>query len=255
MSSTKALMNDFAQRLLAAARMRTRLPLAIMKKELLSYFATPIAYIVMVVFLGFTGFFFFKDFFFLGQAEMRSFFQLLPLVFTFVVPAVTMRLFAEEMHSGSIELLMTLPVSPLDVVMGKFLAGTAFVAIMISPSLIYLVTVIITGSPDPGPIIGGYLGAILLGGAYSAVGVLASSLSRNQIVAFITGLAACFILWLVDKMLVFLPAKLAFLEYLGTDYHFRNISRGVVDSRDLVYFASLMAVCILATVKILEKRR
>lgn len=252
---TKQRLNEFAQRSLAVARERSHESLVIMKKELRSYFVTPIAYIVMTVFLAFTGFFFFKDYFFLGQAEMRSFFQLLPLVLSFVVPAVTMRLFAEEIHSGSIELLMTLPVSPLDAVMGKFLAGTVFVAIMVAPTLLYLVTIVITGSPDPGPIIGGYLGTLLLGGAYSAVGVLASSLSRNQIVAFIAGLSSCFALWLVDKIMYFVPARLAFIEYLGTDYHFRNISRGVIDSRDLVYFISLMAVCILLAVRNLERRR
>ncbi len=241
----------------ATARVRTgaREPLAIMKKELMTYFYTPIAYIVITAFLVVTGFFFFKDFFYFGQAEMRGFFQFLPLVLTLVVPAITMRLFAEEIHSGTIETLMTLPVTTLDAVLGKFLAATAFVSIMLAPTLIYLVTIIIVGSPDPGPIIGGYLGAVLLAGAYSAVGILTSSLGRNQIIAFIAGLIACFFLWLIDKITIFLPSKLGFLEYLGTDYHFRNISRGIIDSRDLVYFLSIIAISILLTTKILEDRR
>ncbi len=241
----------------AMARVRTgaREPLAIMKKELMTYFYTPIAYIVITAFLVVTGFFFFKDFFYFGQAEMRGFFQFLPLVLTLVVPAITMRLFAEEIHSGTIETLMTLPVTTLDAVLGKFLAATAFVSIMLAPTLIYLVTIIIVGSPDPGPIIGGYLGAVLLAGAYSAVGILTSSLGRNQIIAFIAGLIACFFLWLIDKITIFLPSKLGFLEYLGTDYHFRNISRGIIDSRDLVYFLSIIAISILLTTKILEDRR
>lgn len=241
----------------ATARVRTgaREPLAIMKKELMTYFYTPIAYIVITAFLVVTGFFFFKDFFYFGQAEMRGFFQFLPLVLTLVVPAITMRLFAEEIHSGTIETLMTLPVTTLDAVLGKFLAATAFVSIMLAPTLIYLVTIIIVGSPDPGPIIGGYLGAVLLAGAYSAVGILTSSVGRNQIIAFIAGLIACFFLWLIDKITIFLPSKLGFLEYLGTDYHFRNISRGIIDSRDLVYFLSIIAISILLTTKILEDRR
>ncbi|HNW30730.1 MAG TPA: ABC transporter, partial [Spirochaetota bacterium] len=132
---------------------------------------------------------------------------------------------------------------------------TAFVSIMMAPTLIYLITIIIVGSPDPGPIIGGYLGSVLLAGAYSAVGVLTSSLGRNQIIAFISGLAACFFLWLIDKITIFLPAKLAFIEFLGTDYHFRNISRGIIDSRDLVYFLSIIVISILLTTKILDDRR
>ncbi len=230
-------------------------PLAIMKKELKTYFYTPIAYIVITAFLVVTGFFFFKDFFYFNQAEMRGFFQFLPLVLTLVVPAITMRLFAEEIHSGTIETLMTLPVTTAEAVVGKFLAATAFVSMMMAPTLIYLVTIVIVGSPDPGPIIGGYLGAVLLAGAYSAVGVLTSSLGRNQIIAFISGLAACFFLWLIDKITIFLPAKLAFIEFLGTDYHFRNISRGIIDSRDLVYFLSIIVISILLTTKILDDRR
>lgn len=240
---------------MARARTGLREPFAIMKKELQTYFYTPIAYIVITAFLVVTGFFFFKDFFYFGQAEMRGFFQFLPLVLTLVVPAITMRLFAEEIHSGTIETLMTLPVTAMDAVMGKFLAATAFVSIMMAPTLIYLVTIVIVGSPDPGPIIGGYVGAVLLAGTYSAVGVLTSSLGRNQIIAFIGGLIACFFLWLIDKITIFLPAKLGFLEYLGTDYHFRNISRGIIDSRDLVYFVSIIAISILLTTKILEDRR
>lgn len=230
-------------------------PLAIMKKELMTYFYTPIAYIVITAFLVVTGFFFFKDFFYFNQAEMRGFFQFLPLVLTLVVPAITMRLFAEEIHSGTIETLMTLPVTTAEAVVGKFLAATAFVSIMLAPTLVYLVTIIIVGSPDPGPIIGGYLGSVLLAGTYSAVGVLTSSLGRNQIIAFIGGLTACFFLWLVDKITIFLPHRLSFIEFFGTDYHFRNISRGIIDSRDLVYFLSIIIISILLTTKFLDDRR
>jgi len=230
-------------------------PVAIMEKELMTYFYTPIAYIVITAFLVVTGIFFFKDFFYFNQAEMRGFFQLLPLILTLVVPAVTMRLFAEEIHSGTIETLMTLPVTTVKTVIGKFFAATIFVTLMLAPTLVYLVSIIIVGSPDPGPIIGGYLGAVLLAGAYSAVGILASSLSRNQIVAFIVGLIICFSLWLIDKIIIFLPNKLAFLEYFGTDYHFRNISRGIIDSRDIIYFLSIIVISILLTTKILDDRR
>jgi ABC-2 type transport system permease protein len=230
--------------------------ITIMKKELMSYFTTPIAYIVITVFLVITGWFFFSTFFLYDQAELRGFFQLLPMIFSFVIPAITMRLFSEEKHSGSFEILMTLPVVTLDVVVGKFLASTVFVIVMLIPTVFYAVSIAIVGSPDYGPIIGGYFGAILLGGAFSAIGVFSSTLTRNQIVAFIIALAICFTLTLVDKFLFFLHGSiLGFVEYLGADYHFRNISRGVLDSRDILYFLSVIALAIMGSVQILEERR
>lgn len=236
--------------------MNFKQPLTIMRKELSGYFTTPIAYIVITVFLVITGWFFFSTFFLYNQAELRGFFQLLPLVLSFVVPAVTMRLFSEEKHSGSFEILMTLPVSASDVVLGKLLAGAAFVALMLAPTLSYAVSAALVGSLDPGPVIGGYLGALLLGLAFSAAGVFASSLTRNQIVAFIVGLVICLTLTLIDKFLFFLPAPLqSAIEFMGADFHFRNISRGIIDSRDIVYFLSLAAVAFLGTVRMLEERR
>lgn len=236
--------------------MRYKEPLIIMKKELMSYFTTPIAYIVITFFLVITGWFFFSTFFLYGQAELRGFFQLLPIVFSFVVPAITMRLFSEEKQSGSFEILMTLPVLTVDAVIGKVLASTVFVALMLVPTLFYAVSVALVGSPDYGPIIGGYVGALFLGAAFSAIGVFSSALTRNQIIAFIVALAICVALTLIDKFLFFLPAAvLSFVEYLGADFHFRNISRGVVDSRDILYFLSLIALATIGTVEILEERR
>jgi len=235
--------------------MKYRESLTIMKKELMGYFTTPIAYIVITVFLIITGWFFFSTFFLYGQAELRAFFQLLPMILSFVVPAVTMRLFAEEKHSGSFEILMTLPVSIEEVVIGKLLAGTVFVAIMLAPTLFYAVSIMFVGSLDFGPVIGGYIGAILLGGAFSGIGVFASALTKNQIVAFIIGVAVCLTLSLIDKFLFFLPSPiLNFLEFLGSDYHFRNISRGILDSRDIIYFLSIMAISLIASSKLLEER-
>jgi ABC-2 type transport system permease protein len=228
---------------------------AIMKKELKSYFNGPIAYIVITVFLVFTGFFFFKDFFYFSQAEMRNLFQLMPLMLCFVIPAVTMRLLSEERHSGSFEILMTLPVSTSDIVLGKFLAGTIFSAVMISPTLIYLITVVLLGTPDFGPIAGGYAGVILLSAAYTSIGLLASSFTKNQIISFISSWAACFSLWLVDKAVIFLPSKLEFLSCFGTDYHFQNIAKGIIDSRDIIYFISICTLSLMFTVKVIEERR
>jgi ABC-2 type transport system permease protein len=235
--------------------MRIKEASVVMKKELMSYFTTPVAYIVITVFLVISGWFFFSTFFLYGQAEMRGFFQLLPIILSFVVPAVTMRLFAEERHSGSYEILMTLPMSPDDIILGKILAGTVFVMIMLAPTLFYAISVALVGSLDPGPVIGGYLGAVLLGAAFSGVGVFASSLTRNQIVAFITGMSVCLLLTLIDKFLFFLPAGLlGVFEYMGADYHFRNISRGIIDSRDVLYFLSVAALAFIGTRKLLEER-
>lgn len=227
----------------------------VMKKDLRSYFNSPIAYIVITVFLSFTGFFFFKDFFYINQAEMRNLFTLLPLMLCFVIPAVTMRLFAEERQTGSLEILLTLPVSTRDAVIGKFLAGLVFAVVMVSPTFIYLLTVVLVGSPDPGPVIGGYIGVVFLAGAYTALGILASSFTRNQIIAFILGWGGCFLLWLVDKVIIFFPSKLGFIRYLGTDYHFQSIARGIIDTRDVIYFVSVIAISLLLTVRIVEERR
>jgi ABC-2 type transport system permease protein len=227
----------------------------IFKKEFRAYFVSPIAYIVISIFLIVTGWFFFSTFFLFNQANLRSFLSLLPVVFAFVVPAVTMRLFSEELNVGTYEILLTMPVTYREVVLGKFLAGVAFVAAMLLPTLAYPVTVSFLGDLDWGPVVGGYVGAILLGASFCAVGLFASSLTRNQIVAFIIGVAVCFALVLIDKILFFLPSPLVgVLEYLGADYHFENISKGILDSRDIVYFLSVIFVGLYATQLAMEEK-
>lgn len=212
----------------------------IFRKEFSTYFLSPIAYIVISIFLLVTGWFFFTTFFILNQADLRNFFSMLPIIFAFVIPAVTMRLFSEELNVGSYETLLTLPVTYLDVVLGKFLASVAFVAAMLLPTGLYAVTVFFLGQLDWGPVVGGYIGALLLGGAFSAVGLFASSLTRNQIISFIIGVAICFSLTLIDRMLFFLPrGMLGFLGYLGAAHHFQNIAKGIIDSRDILYFLSI----------------
>jgi ABC-2 type transport system permease protein len=227
----------------------------IFKKEFRTYFVSPIAYIVISIFLIVTGWFFFSTFFLFNQANLRNFFSLLPVVFAFVVPAVTMRLFSEELNVGSYEILLTMPVTYREVVLGKFLASVAFVTAMLLPTLAYPVTITFLGDLDWGPVAGGYVGAILLGASFSAVGLFASSLTRNQIVAFIVGVAICFALVLIDKILFFLPSSLVgVLEYLGADYHFENISKGILDSRDIIYFLSLIFISLYATHLAMEEK-
>lgn len=212
----------------------------IFKKEFRTYFVSPIAYIVIAIFLLVTGWFYFATFFLYNQANLRNFFALLPIIFSFVIPAVTMRLVSEELNIGSYEILLTMPVTFTDVVTGKFLASVAFVAAMLIPTFAYPITVTALGQLDWGPVVGGYVGAVLLGASFSAIGLFASALTRNQIIAFIIAMAICFCLTLIDKMLFFLPRSLlGILTYLGADFHFQNISKGIIDSRDIIYFLSV----------------
>ncbi len=227
----------------------------IFKKEFKTYFVSPIAYIVISIFLVVTGWFFFTTFFLFNQANLRNFFALLPITFSFVIPAVTMRLFSEELNVGTYEILLTMPVSFREVVIGKFLASGLFVAAMLIPTLAYPIAVSFLGPLDWGPVAGGYIGAILLGGSFSAVGLFASSITRNQIIAFIVGMAVCFSLTLLDKILFFLPTGLlGIFQYLGADYHFQNISKGIIDTRDIIYFLSLIFIGLYATHLVLEAK-
>jgi ABC-2 type transport system permease protein len=230
--------------------------LQIFVKEMKDYFVSPIAYIVICIFLLITGWFFYSTFFLIGQSNLRTFFSMLPLIFPFIIPAVTMRLFSEEMQIGSFEMLLTLPVKITDVILGKFLAGLAFTALMLLPTVFYAVWTAYLGELDWGPVIGGYLGAILLGAAYCSVGIFASSSTKNQIVAFIVGMLICFFLTLVDKMLFFFPPSVtAFAHYLGAGFHFENIAKGIVDSRDIIYFLSIIFIALYGTNLVLQEKR
>ncbi len=229
--------------------------LDIMKKEFKSYFVTPIAYIVISIFLLVTGWFFFSAFFLYNQASLRGFFSLLPYSFAFVIPAVAMRLFAEELGTGSYEILLKLPVSFRDVILGKFFAAVAFIAIMLIPTLLYPVTISFIGDLDWGPVLGGTIGALFLGAAFAAISLFASSLTRNQIVAYITGMTLCFAFALIDKMLFFLPSSwVRVIEYLAADFHFQNIAKGVIDSRDILYFVSVVFIALYGTSIALQEK-
>ncbi len=209
-------------------------------KEFRGYFVSPIAYIVISIFLIITGWFFFSTFFLYNQAELRNFFNMLPLVLSFIIPAISMRQFSEEFGSGSWELLKTLPVSTADIIAGKFLASVAFSALALVPTISYAVCISFVGDLDPGPVAGGYMGALGLIAVFSAIGLLASSLTRNQIIAFILGMAICFTVTIIDKMLFFVPGfAVSTVQYLAVGTHFQNIAKGIVDSRDIIYFLSL----------------
>jgi ABC-2 type transport system permease protein len=228
----------------------------IFRREIRSYFNSPVAYVVIVVFLAIIGWFFTNNLFLMNIASLRVMFELVPLVYLFFVPAITMRLLAEERKSGTLELLATKPVLDVEIIFGKFLAAWALLAAALLPTLLYLVTMFFLGSIDLGPVLTGYLGLLLMGAVYVGVGLFASSITENQIVAFIIGFLITLALFLMDKVLMYAPASLAStLEFLGVDYHFGNIARGVIDSRDIIYFLSLLGFSLyLATVS-LERRK
>ncbi len=224
-------------------------------KEFRDYFISPIAYIVISIFLVVTGWFFFSTFFLFDTADMRNFFSMLPIIFAFVIPAVTMRLFSEEMNVGSYEILLTMPVSFTDIAVGKFVAATVFSGCMLLPTLSYPIFISFIGEIDPGPVAGGYIGAMLLSGAFCAIGIFASSLTRNQIVAFIIGAAICFTLTILDQLLFFVPSSITeIMAFLGANVHFQSISKGVIDSRDILYFLSVIFIGLFGTYIVMQEK-
>ena len=228
----------------------------IFNREFKVYFISPIAYIVISIFLVVTGWFFFSTFFLYNQAELRQFFALLPITFSFIIPAVTMRLFSEELNTGSYEVLLTLPVTTRELIAGKFMAALTFLIIMMVPTLFYAISIAFIGDLDPGPVIGGYIGSILLGGMFIGIGIFATSLTKNQIIAFITATVICFALTLIDSLLFFLPeSMLNLFQELGAGYHFRNIAKGVIDSRDIIYFLSITFVALYASYLVMQEKK
>jgi ABC-2 type transport system permease protein len=229
---------------------------AIMRREVKSYFNSAIAYVVIVVFLAIVGWFHSSNLFLSNVATMRLLFELVPIVFLFVVPAITMRLLSEEKKSGTIELLTTKPLHDSEIVLGKFLAAWALIGVALLLTLVYYVTIASLGNIDNGPVVGGYLGLMLMAGVYVAIGLLASSLTENQVIAFIIGFVFVFALFMFDKVLIYVPDTLAsIVEFLGIDYHFGNVARGVIDTRDIIYFVSLLGFMLYLTVVSLGRRK
>lgn len=230
--------------------------LTIARREIRSSFNSPVAYVVIIVFLAIIGWFFSTNLFVMNIASMRVVFELVPIVFLFFVPAITMRLIAEEKKAGTLELLTTRPVRDSEIILGKFLAAWALLATALLPTLVYVAILASLGPLDLGPVLSGYLGLLLMGGVYIGIGLFASSLTENQIVAFIIGFLMVLAFFLIDKVLIYMPEGLtSTLEYLGVDYHFSNIARGVVDSRDIIYFASLLGLSLLMATISLQRRK
>jgi len=229
---------------------------ALWRKEVKSYFVSPTAYIVIAVFLVITGWFFTLNLFKENLAHMRAIFDILPFLLVIFAPAMSMRLISEERKSGTMELLMTMPVKDFDVVAGKFLAAMTLYTVALLFTLFYPITVSILGNAEVGPIVAGYIGLVLLGGAYLAIGILGSSMSDSQIVAFILSflIAGIFAILIFSSMVM--PGALAdVVQYLSTTYHFQNIARGVIDSRDVIYYLSLIFMSLLLASRAIAQRK
>jgi ABC-2 type transport system permease protein len=231
----------------------------IARRELRSYFNSPVAYIVIVSFLLVAGWMFFSSFFLIGRADVRTLFAPSPfsptMLLVILAPAVTMRLIAEERKTGTIELLTTLPVTDTQVVVGKFLAAWALLSVGLLLTAAYPITVATLGDLDWGPVVCGYVGLFLFAGALLAVGLLCSTWTKNQIVAFIIGFILCATLYFVFWLQFFVPQSLApVIEFMSVSFHLENLARGVIDSRDIVYYLTLTGGALLLSVRSLSQQ-
>jgi ABC-2 type transport system permease protein len=232
--------------------------LTIVKRELSAYLNTPLGAVILAVFLGTFGFFFFFafDVFASGVASARGLFAAAPLVLAILAPIVSMRLMAEERSAGTLELLLTWPLTEWQIVLGKYLAGVALVGLGTLGTLPFVASVALYGDLDPGPVLGGYLGLLWMGGAYVALGLLCSALANSQIVAALTSLLLCVGVWIADKLAPGVPGLAGdVLRFVGFDHHFSDLQRGVVDSRDLVFFGSVIVLCLAGAVLKLRRLR
>ena len=265
MNANTSINTDASAKVKPAMKSNTLLHIrAIARRELASFFGSPVAYVFLVIFLLLTGFFTFTvgAFFERGEAGLASFFTWHPWLYLVLVPAVGMRLWAEERRAGTLELLLTMPINPWEAIAGKFLASWIFLGIALLLTFPVVLTVNWLGSPDNGQIFAGYLGSFFLAGAYLAITSMTSALTRNQVVAFIVSVVLCLFLILagfnpVTDMLTrwASPAVIDTVAAFSVMTHFDGFQRGVVDSRDVLFFVSIIAFALFATATILRNRR
>ena len=236
----------------------------VFKREFSAYFATPLAYVFIVIFLAMSGAFtfFIGGFFERGQASLQVFFAFHPWLYLFLIPAVAMRLWAEERKSGTMELLMTLPISTTQAVLGKFLAAWAFVGVALALTFPIWITVNYLGNPDNGVIVASYIGSFFMAGAYLAVGASISATTRNQVIAFILAAVISFIFLTagMDVVLSFFrdwapSALLSVVTSLSFLTHFDAITKGLIDIRDVVYFASVIGIFLMINVIVVDSKK
>jgi len=237
---------------------------SVLKREFAGYFATPLAYVFIVIFLLATGIFTFYigDFFSRGQADLKAFFSFHPWLYLFLIPAISMRLWAEERRSGTMELLITLPIPLSSAVLGKFLAAWAFTAIALALTFPIWITVNILGDPDNGVIVAGYIGSLFMSGAYLAIGSCISATTKNQVIAFVVSVAVCF-LFLVSGLPIVLDVFRSWTPPFFTDVlasfsfltQFNGIVDGVITLKSAVFFASIMIVWLVANGMVVELKK
>ena len=229
----------------------------IFHRELKSFFDSPMAYVFLVVFAVVNGYFFTNTFFLYGQSDMRALFGIVPLVYLFFIPGVMMGLISREKGLGTLEIISTLPIHDRDIVLGKYLAGFVLILIALLTTSLHYITLIAVGNEiDHGAVFTGYLGLALVGGVYASIGLFSSALTDNQVVSFIVGIAIIFVFWLMDKMLLFVHPSLAgIVQYLSVEFHLSNISRGVIDTRNIIYFGSVIGFFLFLTTRLVESRR
>jgi ABC-2 type transport system permease protein len=231
---------------------------ALVKKELKLYWNSPIAYIFIVVFLGFMMWLFFRGFFLINQAEMRDFFAIIPWIFLFLIPALTMRMWSEEYRSGCIETLLTSSITIREAVLAKFLASLIFLAITLFATILLPFSISLLGNLDWGVVFTSYFGALLLGGAYLSIGVALSAFTQNQIIAFITSILLCFTFFIIGDPIVTFNLSSFFtpiLEFFSLSTHYSSIMRGVVDSRDLIFYISFIGFFLYLNIQTLKFKK
>ena len=230
--------------------------LTIAKREFRAYFNSPAAYIVICLFLLMMGFSFWNPVFLINRASVRNMYDLMAILLLPTAPALTMGLLAEEKRTGTIEILLTMPVRDTEVILGKFLAAFGLLSVPLLLTLAYPISVSTLGNLDWGPVWAGYLALLLQGGAMLALGVLASSWTDNQLIAFFTSGMICFVFWVISRFLPFIPQDAAsIIEWFSFDYHFQDIVRGVVDSRHIIYFLTVIGFSLTLAFRSLESRR
>ena len=237
--------------------------LLLTRREVSAYFMSPIAYVAMALFLVISGVFFaLADFRPGAPAAMRSIFDIMMLILIFIIPIVTMRSLSEEQRSGTIETLLTAPVTDFQVVLAKFLGSWLFYLAMLAPTLVYVVLLAAFGNPEYGPVASGYLGLVLLGALYVSVGLLASSLTRNQVIAAVTGFVILIVLAMLGPWIAtVVPSRVwiigvrTLVQQATVRTHYLDFGQGVVDLVHVIYFVALTAYALFLTVKVLESRR
>lgn len=240
--------------------------LSILKKEFNGFLNSLIAYIVITVFLVAIGMFMWifpeSSVLEYGFADLQTLFNMAPWLFLFLIPAITMRTFAEEKREGTIELLLTKPLTDIELILGKYFAALLLALLALVPTLVYYYSVYELGNPqgnvDSAAVVGSYIGLIFLAGVFAAIGVFASSVSDNQIISFVIAVFLCYIIYTGFDLIASIPALGSYsylISQLGISYHYASISKGLVDSRDVLYFLSVIAIMVLATKLVLKSRK